>query len=189
MLEVHLFLFSVWDQNAVGKVYPWSDEYLKSRSRKEGRGLSALRSKSGNRKPNVNICLWSPGWVKPWTRLYCPQRGKKRQVFAGVCCSPHSSAWLQQQLCKCSRTCRGFCICKLNAPGGFSKHSKNIIWIIAMKKFGISDGLYVSISFPGFLLFSFLLMCIGEEISKWSHCMHHVFLHTLFLKRYVRVFF
>lgn len=84
MFEVHLFLFSVWDRNAPGKVCPWNDEYLKSRSPKEGRGPRALGSKTGNRNPNVNICLWSPGWVKPWTKLYFPQMEEKKKK-PGIC--------------------------------------------------------------------------------------------------------
>lgn len=68
IFEVHLFLFSAWNQNALGKVCPCNDKYLKSQSPKEGRGPSALVTKVGNRNPDLNTWLWLPGWVKCWVK-------------------------------------------------------------------------------------------------------------------------
>ena len=68
IFEVHLFLFSAWNQNALGKVCPCNDKYLKSQSPKEGRGPSVLETKAGNRNPDLNTWLWLPGWVKCWVK-------------------------------------------------------------------------------------------------------------------------
>ena len=68
IFEVHLFLFSAWNQNALGKVCPCNDKYLKSQSPKEGRGPSALVTKVGNKNPDLNTWLWLPGWVKCWVK-------------------------------------------------------------------------------------------------------------------------